>query len=185
MIELLVVAGITAMIVVGIGACLVAGIRAWDSARGFSSGEGNAALGIEIMRNQMGRYCPFFDVDFKGEEKDLSFPVIGGIDRERVGGVRFFFSEEKKAVLMNRWIYPDSPLSNDSGEEIISGVEECSFSYEKSSSGRSSDGWGNEYVSSSNAPGRVRLTMTLLTKSGMKNIETTMLIETGPWKNDE
>lgn len=121
LLELLVAAGIVAVLSMAVVTALVAGLRLWDRAERFEGARAEAALAGEIVARDFRNRVPFFAAPFMGEADGCVFATLadtGGVTRLAVVEYRF---ERARGVLWRRMANVPEAVDSVREETLVSG----------------------------------------------------------------
>ena len=179
LLELLVVLAIMGVVIGVVGATLAAGIRVWETARDFNQGETEVLLALETMRKDLRNVFPYYEIPFRVEDSQLTFPgmvqdkrgdpKIGTITYGVPGGRGEFVRTEELAGGGKHW-----------KEILVSGVDELHVSCFALKKGKHNERiWQRLSGVITGIPDRVEIRLTLSESAGGGSWAQTLLLPSG------
>lgn len=177
LIELLIVTAILGVVIAAIAGSLLGGIRVYDVARSFNQGEGEAALAMEIIQNDLANAFDFFDLSFVGRGDSLVFPTV--VEDPNGGGraiaqVSYVVDDREKILLRKIEPYPDG---EEHAEALLNRIETLELSYYSLVEGKGSlPVWQSAGEMVTGFPARVDITLSFVSDSGVGEMARTVLV---------
>jgi prepilin-type N-terminal cleavage/methylation domain-containing protein len=127
-IEMLVVAAISALVLTAVAASFIGGVRVWERAKEFEAAFTESLLALEAFERDYRNSFPFYGIPFVCESDSISFPGMVGTDEIRqIGTIKYFADHGEEVSLCRKtWVYPHPEPKE--CERLVSRIESLKLS---------------------------------------------------------